>query len=444
MKYLAKSCLLFFLFLIISNINAQEKLTLNKAITIALNQNTNLVKSRNNLQTSEASVKTAYGNLLPNLSVSGGWSWQRVINKEETSQIGYLGNVESIGTSQTESRNYNLSVGGNITLFDGLSTFKTISQKENDLQSAKYDLEKLKQDIILKTVNYYVTILNYQKVLDFQEQDLKYNQDLLNKIKEMHDLKMISNADLYSQQYQTANSQLALIQAKNNFEKSKIDLLNYLSKDISQNYSFESDSSFIPETLKDLSSENVLYQTAYNNRSDYKSQKLQLENSGYQLSISRSGLYPTLSGSYGLSTSAVQLSDLFNRNVYNVGLSLNIPIFSRWNTEYSIESAKVQLMNSNEELNALERQIKSDVKSALLDLESSRLQLDVTKTAVTSSKETWSIKKEKYRLGSTTFIDQQQAYRDYIQAMNNSIAAESNYIYKQFSLMNAVGILNKY
>ncbi|RJP61966.1 MAG: TolC family protein [Ignavibacteriales bacterium] len=423
-------------------ITAQEKITLSQAITTALNQNSTLIQTSNSLKISEASVKSAYGGLLPTLNLNGGWSWQRVSNNQGNTQIDYLGNIENVGESQIDSRNYNLSLGGNFTVFDGLSSFKNISQKKTDLESAKLDLEKLKQDAILQTVNLFVLIMNYQKTLKFQEEDLKYNKDLLEKIKGMHELKMIANFDLYSQEYQTANSQLILLQAESEYEKAKLNLLTYLSKDITKEYTFELDSSYVLDVINDLDNPEILYQTALNRRADFNSQKLKLESGEYQLSIAKSGLYPNISGNYGFSTSAVKLGDIFNRKVYNFGLSLNIPIFSGWMTEYSIESALVQIKNSNEQLSALERQIKTEVKAAMLDLKSTQLQLEVTKTAVKSAKETWDIQREKYKLGTVTYIDQQLAYRDFVQATNNSITAESNYIYKQFTLLNALGLLN--
>jgi outer membrane protein len=159
------------------------------------------------------------------------------------------------------------------------------------------------------------------------------------------------------------------------------------------------------------------------------------------LTIAKSGFLPSLSGNYNFSTSATQPSNLFNRKVYSLGLSFSLPIFSRWNTEFSTQSAQVQIKNSNEDLAALERQIKSDVKNAVIDLQSAKLELEVSKAALKSAKETWSIKKDSYVLGTATFIDQQQAYRDYLQASNNTIAAESNYVFRQFGLLSALGIL---
>ncbi len=421
------------------NLHAQEKISLSTAITTALNQNTSLVKSNNNLQTSNAAVKNAIGNLLPNLNLSSGWSWQHTtVASQGVSIVGFQGDAQNAVSSET--RSYSLTANGNITLFDGLSSITSLSQKQNDLQSAKYDLEKLRQDVILQTVSLFVTIANNEKILAFQAEDQKYNQDLLNKVNEMYNLRMVANVDLYSQEYQTSNSQLNYITAKSNFDKAKITLLNYLSKDVLKEYSFEIDSTYIP-AINYANNVDSLYQVALNNRSDYLSQLRKVTSAEYQTTIAQSGLYPSLTGNYSVSTSATQPSDLFQRKVWSFGMTLSLPVFSHWSTDFAIQSASVQLKNTNEDLKALDRQIKSDVKNAVIDLQTARLQLDVTKAALKSSKETWSIKKDSYILGSATFIDQQQSYRDYIQAMNNSIAAESNFIYKQFGLLSALGLL---
>ncbi|MCX6149081.1 MAG: TolC family protein [Ignavibacteriales bacterium] len=424
-----------------NNIVAQKKLSLDEAITIALNRNTNAVKSENNLKSTEASLKTAYGDFLPTLNVNTGWGWQRVSDDGGKTQIDYFGNAQVIGPSQTDSRSFSFGMNGNVTLFDGLANILTVNQRKNNLAAARFDLDKLKQDIILQTINYYVAIVNGEKLLKFQEEDLKYNNSMLDKIKEMFDLKMITISDVYSQEVQAANSELVYLQTKNNYEKSKISLLNYLSMDVAENYSFELNGTKLLDTLdidRDLDN---LYKEAIASRNDYQSQILKLKSSQYQLSISKGDLLPQLNGNYGFSTNAIQPGDLFSRRVYSVGLSLSLPIFSHWSTDYSIQLAKVQIENSQEDLSALERQIKSEVKNSILDLQTAKKQLDVSDKAVKSAEANWIIKKEAYTLGSATYIDLQQIYRDYLQAQNNKINQEQNYLIKQFTLKNALGKL---
>jgi len=423
------------------NTNAQQIFTLQDAITAALNKNTSLIKQQNNLASQSAAVKSAYGNLLPDLSAGGSWNWSRVTDKGGETQIDYFGRETVLPSSQIDTRGYSLSAGGNVTLFDGLSNIANINQANNNYDAAKFDLKKLKQDIILQTTNFYFAIISNDSLLKYQDEDLKYNQELLKKIKEMQQLKMVTKADVYSQEAQTANSEVAYLQAKNNYEKAKISLLNYLSLDINSDYAYTLPGE-TEDTLLTDQNFNQLYQTALENRNDYQSQKLKVESSENQLTISRSGLFPTLSGNYRFSTSATSPDNLFNRKTYSVGLSLNIPIFSNWNTEYSIESSNVSLKNTNEDLQALERQIATDVKNAQLDLQTSKLQLEASKKALQSSTESWKIKKESYQVGAVTYIDLQQTYNNYLQSLYNNVQAQYNYYTKQYALLGAIGELN--
>lgn len=419
---------------------AQKKLTLNDAISIALHSNTSLVKSQNSLLTQQASVKTAYGDLIPTLGIGGSWGWSRT-NDDGGTQLDFFGREQIIPPSQIDSRSYSLSASGNVTLFNGLSNFANIKQKETNFNSALFDFDKLRQDIVLQTASLYFSIISYERLLKFQEENYTYNKNLSDKIKEMLDLKMITVSDVYSQDVQTANSELSLLQARTNFEKAKINLLKYLTLDITEEYTFEppQEINFNYYTKED---QVKLFDTALKNRKDYQSQKLKLESAEYQLTIARSGLFPTLSGNYRYSTSAIKPGDLFNRRIFSLGLSLNFPIFSNWNTDFAIQTADVQIKNVTEDLKALEKEIRAQVKNTLLDLETAKIQVEVTQKSLISARMNWNIKSENYELGSATFIEMQQSYRDYLQAQNNDIQAQFSYFTKQFELMNVLGLLN--
>lgn len=290
----------FYIILIILSITAFEKsysqknLTLDEAVTIARNQNTNVIKSTNSLTTFQSGVKSAYGNLLPNLSLGGGFGWQRITNNNGQIIVDSLGNQINSGSYQYDSRNWSVSAGGGVTLFNGLSNIAALNQSKANLESAKLTLEKLKQDVTLQTITLYMQIISYQKLLSFQEENLKYNEELLTQIKEKFDLKIVPMNDVYSQEAQTANAKVSYLQAKNNLELAKINLLNYLTIDVSQNYQFDSTATGIKDTS--LISENVqnLYEYALANRTDYQSMLYELESSQNQLTIARSGLFPIL------------------------------------------------------------------------------------------------------------------------------------------------------
>jgi outer membrane protein len=220
-------------------------------------------------------------------------------------------------------------------------------------------------------------------------------------------------------------------------------MLNFLAMDVTESYIFSFENNDLNDTSAVPKQFDNLFQTALANRQDYQSELYKVKIAENQVSYAWGNVYPRLTGNYGFSTSAPSPGNLFSQNTYSAGISLSLPIFSQFTTEYSIELADVQLKSTNEDLKALERQVKTDVKNAFLDLETARKQLDVSNTAVVSTKESWDAKKESYTLGVSTYLDQQLAYNNYLQAVYTSISKEYLYINAQYTLMSVIGQLNK-
>jgi len=422
------------------SISAQKRFSLGESLSAALNQNTLVKKSVNSLEATNEAVKAAYGALIPTLGINSGFDWSHSNYNSKAASNLYGPNTPAFSG---ENRTWSLSVGGDVTLFDGLSNYANIHSKENTYTSAKYDFEKLKQDVTLQTVTLYTAIVGNKKLLDFQAEDLKYNQGLLEKIKQMYEIKSVPITDVFSQEATTANSELAYIQADNNYRKSVVSLLNYLAMDVTGDYTFTFENDDLKDTTAVPKEFNNLFATALTNRQDYQSEKYKVKISENQVTYAWGGVYPSLSGNYGLSTNVGSPGDLFSQKTYSAGLSLSIPIFSQFNTENSIEAAEVLLKNTNEDLTALERQVRTDVMNAYLDLETARKQLDVSKTALASAKESWEAKKESYTLGVAIYLDQQLAYNNYLQAKYTSITKEYGYIISQFTVLSVIGALNK-
>ena len=116
---------------------SQEKLTLEKAIGIALHKNAQLLISTSQIEGYESSVQAAYGNFLPSLGLNAGWDWSRSDVKGVGTVVINGIPVPRVSTTST-SRNYRGSVYTDWTLFDGLANFAQLSKTENELQSAQY------------------------------------------------------------------------------------------------------------------------------------------------------------------------------------------------------------------------------------------------------------------------------------------------------------------
>ncbi len=441
-KYLLILCTLF----LTTSLYAQKKLTLDEAISIALQRNSSLIQSKNSLEYSKTQLKSAWGNLLPSLGLQGSWNWSRTQDIGGT-QIDYLGNLIEVPLTSTDTRSYSVGAGGSWVLFNGLANISGISQASDNLESAKLDLAKLKQDLVYQTTELYYAIASAKALLEVQRENVKYNRKFLETVQERNRLGAVPMADVYAQQYQLGNAELLEIQAENSYENAKGTLLNFLALDVLEEYEFEDpfDQSEIINSdayLQEFKSIAKMVEEALNNRYDYQSQKYSVESAGSGVIIARSGLFPSLNGNYSYGTSALKTDNLFDRKVWNVSLTLSLPIFSNWNTEAQIEYAAAQELNAQEQLNALERQVKIEVKQGYLDFVAGKKSLDVATKNVLAAEENRKMNYERYSLGSGTILDVLQSDRDYTDAMRTKINAQFDFYRLKDRLVNYLGKLD--
>ena len=425
----------FFFILVTAVAYPQKTLTLDEAINIALQKNSTLQKSINTLETYESGLLASYGSLLPSIAASGTWNWSRT--EGGTTLIQGI----PIEAPTRDTRNYNVGAGANLTLFDGLANYAGVSQSKNDLDAARFSLERLKQDIVFQTISLYYDVINTKELLKVKEDDVRQAQKNLETITERNKLGAVTLADVYAQQVTLGNAELEEIRTRNNLETTKADLLYYLGLDVLEEYTFPEE--FSTDEQKMMQNEvSVLVSDAMANRFDYKSALLQLESANDGITIARGGHFPSLTGSLGYGTSADRMSDLFEFNSYSAGLTLRIPIFSGWSVDDRVELATVNALNREVELNDLERDIKRNIQKTHLDLQAAEKSLNVAEKNVEAAQENLRIEEEKYSLGSSKLLDVLTATTYYTNARVNYINAQFAYIVLSEQLKYFTGVLD--
>ncbi len=424
---------------------AQKTLSLDEAINTALNKNTTLQKSENTINTYESGVKAAYGNFLPTLGAYGYWNWTK--SEEAGGSVIFQGSVFDLPASSTQSRNYTVGASSDITLFDGLSNIATLSQSQNDLEAGQFSLERLKQDIVFQTISLFYDVINAKQLLNVKEDDVKWNQKNLETITERNKLGAVTLADVYNQQVQAGNAELALIQAKNDLETARTNLLYYLGLDVLEQYEFEEPANAEAGTsgsANDTSYQDIseLVSKALSTRSDYKSAQLSLESAQNGVTIAQSGYFPRLTGSISYQLRSDAIENLNDSKNLNVSATLSIPIFSGFSTENRVEIAEVNAQNKDIELTELERNIKRNLQKNYLDLQAAEKSLSVNEKNVKAAEENRRIESEKYSLGSGTLLNVLIANSNYTIARTNYINAKFAYVVLSEQLRYYLGVLN--
>lgn len=426
--------------------SAQTKITLNDAIKLALQKNTILNQTENNLSSQESGVTAAYGNFLPSLGAFASWGWDR---NEQAGSIRYINGVPfNIPKITSETRSYITSVNSDITLFDGLSNFANLSYAKNSLSSTKFLVEFIKQQTVFNTISRYYNLVTQTELLKVREENVKKQGINFKTIEEKNRLGAATLADLYQQQVELGNAELQVINQNLEVQKAKNNLLIFLGLDVTGDYTFETELTGREESIlaadleEDYKNIQERISDAYNNRLDYKSKLYELEGSLNQITIARSGHFPRLTGSLSFSSYSNKYEDLFKSKTYSVGLNLNIPIFSGFSVSNRVQIAEVQAMNKELEVRELERKIKQEINESYLSLIAAKKSLSVSEKNVYAAEERLKIEQERYNLGSSKLLDLLIANSSYITAKTDYLNAQYSYIIISDQIKYYLGILD--
>ena len=408
---------------------AQEKLTLQQAIQTALEKNIDVIRARNTSQIQNANVTAAYGNFIPSLSANASW--------------GRNGTTAPV-TSASGSVGAGLSMG--LTIFDGFRNTSTLSSASASADAANYNYEKMKQDIVLTVQQAYLTVLRNKQLLAVSEDNLKRSKQQLSRIEESNKVGAVAKADLYRQQVQTANDELALISAQSNFDNSKADLLYLISSDVTKEYTFDDESVDLQivqlqfDSLQQEKAEyNKLIEEALQARPDYQSSIMARNIAQSNLTIARSGHYPTLGLNGGYGYGGDDFSTLTDTKSWNIGLKLSLPIFSGFQTSTQVQTSELNLELADQSLEQAKRKVAKDIKTALLSLETAHKRYEVSLKNVVSAAEDRRIAEERYNLGSNTLLDLLVATANYTQAQSDKVNASYDFVYAKQQFRIVVG-----
>ncbi|HXB90650.1 MAG TPA: TolC family protein [Puia sp.] len=184
----------------------------------------------------------------------------------------------------------------------------------------------------------------------------------------------------------------------------------------------------------------------YTDRKDYQLMEIGRTLNEFNVKRYKEGYIPTanFTANYSQNQYANEF-DLGKRNSWfpttYIGLSINIPIFDGFFKDANIKQAKLQLRQSENNIDSLKLRIDNDVRQAQLRFAAALSTLDFQKKNMDLSERVYMQTRKKYEqgLGSNTEIttalsDQKTAQANYFNALYNAIAARVDYL-------NAIGKL---
>jgi outer membrane protein len=406
-------------------------LTLDQAIHTAVKKNSVALKSENAIFQSDAALLQSYGAFFPNLTGSSSWNQTR---GTLTSTLG------AVATPSNVHNTYSLSISSSLNLFHGFNDISALRSALANKSSAEFVNVRAKQTVAFTTAQYYLTVLLDREILRIAKEAVAADRDALKLLQEQSRVGAKALADLYQEEAQLANDELTVITDDAQLKSDTNTLIKYAYLDLMKNYNFAEQPTDTLPLGHNYDNPDTLLVQAYKSRPDLRGVEQDLASTEYALTGSYSGFYPTLSASSSYSTSGYQstpgtnetVSQQFNANKQlGFGLTLSIPIFDKFNTNLSVQAAKVAAKNKYYDLYDLQQQIIVDVKQAWTNYQAALKKLRLTATGLKSATLAYETVKKKYEIGSASFVDLSAAKSTYTAAEAARIEAIYNFSFQK-------------
>lgn len=391
-------------FLISQSLIAQELLTPDKAISLALENNYGIKIIKNEVEVAKNSTSILNSGYLPSLTGNAGASFDKQ-NSE-----GQLANGETRVANGAETKRYNASINLNYTLFDGLGRLYDYRQLKAQYQLTELQARETIENTILQLFTFYYSVAELEENSNAISQTLEISKDRLIRSKYQFDYGQSTKLSVLNAQVDINNDSISLMNSKQQLKNFKRDLNLVLGNTLTENFNIDTDINFNQLLDKyQLLDKAKAYNTAL--------QQLDksIEINSLIVKSEKSGYLPTvgLTGSYGWneSTNNSPLAFTLQNTSSGVsgGLNLTWNLFDSGNTITRIKNAKINLETQNikkeEFLVTLERDFNNAWDDYQNKLNIYRLQEDNIKTSQNNFDRT----QEKFKLGQSNSIEFRQA-----------------------------------
>ncbi|GFD78348.1 transporter [Tenacibaculum sp. KUL118] len=411
---------------------SQKQWTLKECVDYALKNNITVKQNRLNVQLAEKDVEIAKGNFLPDLNASSSAGFSSGLSPDQT---GVLKNTQNFNSS------FSLSSRG--TIFNGFRNLNQKKQAQLSVKGSELDLAKIENDISLNVVNEYLNVLFAKENLEVATVQAEISKKQIERARAQFEGGVIPKGDLLNVESTAANDVQNVVLQENTLSIALL-RLSQLLQIPSKDFDIADIEVGSPSAALLYDNADVVYEKALTAWPDIERAKLDVSNADLNIKLEKGAYLPNLSYSIGTSSSYFhQFNNLFpgqsneyffkqakDRIRYNIGLSLNIPIFNRFQTKNRVTKSVINKEVSQLALENQKLQLQQEIESAFLDAKAAAKTYEAAQVSLEAQKEAFKNAQVSYDYGSMTQFDFDQVRNRLVNAEGAMIRAKYDYVFK--------------
>lgn len=400
----------FLLFLCLATfVNAQEVLTVEDAVKMALENNYQIRTASNEFEIDAVSLHPAQAGMLPQLGA-------RIT---DNNSIQYLSQTRLDGTQVEldDARNNSLSYGVVLdwTLFDGFRMFANYEQLKETKKLGEAELKQVILNEVGALMITYYDLVQQQQQLAALDSTIIISQQRVELAQNRFSIGKASKLEVLNAQVDLNTDQTLLQRQKELYANTKIQLNEQLPRDLNTDFRVVSDirvdaNLSLPELETLVANENPQLQAELINKRISELELKQIRAARYPSIVATTGY------NFGQTESSLGFITRSNSRGWNYGFGATLNIFDGFTQNRNEKIGKIALDNAEVAIEAQRQQLMSLVKSTyqtyLTNL--SLIELEGNNEAI--ARENLDITVEKYRIGIIPTIEFRTAQLNYINA----------------------------
>ncbi len=439
---------------------AQEKITLQQAVDRALANNLTVKQSQISELLATEDYTQSKNNQLPSLSAGP--------------QSGYNFGRSPVPGQYTYANKSSFYVNGSasvqVTLYQGGQLHNQVLQNKLQLDVSKRNTDKVKNDLVLNVVVDFLQILTNQDLVTAAQQQLEIATQTLKQSQISFDVGNQTLADLSQAKAQVSIANYNLTTAQNQLDLTILVLKQYMEMDPNTPIIIEKPDISKLTDIRTIYDQNDVIKTALAVNPDVKLAEARQQTYAQAIKIAKGTYYPTLvlfgnlQSSYSnaatqfvgftppvlqtigtvqgtgqlVQTSVSQsvfgpypFTNQFGNNFnQSVGVSLQIPIFNRYQARTNVRKAKLNYQNAELSSQLARNTLSKTIIQAILDLQAADKQYQSATQTFEANKDALNVTQQRYNVGLVNTLNYNTAITNYNKAQNDMIQARYTVIFR--------------
>ncbi|MFM2284219.1 MAG: hypothetical protein RL222_1723 [Bacteroidota bacterium] len=398
---------------------AQELLTPEQAVTMAVAANYDIVIARNESEIASIYNNNATAGMLPTINVTTG----DVFNLPNINQKFTTG--QEVKRNWVPVNSFNAGVNMQWTIFDGMRMFAT---KERLATLEAVSLLQLKDKIqttVAQVLSAYYEIVRQKQYIKALQESVKISEERMTLAQKKFEVGYSDKTPLLQAKVDHAQQQISIVQQQTILQNAKTALNQLLSRE--PQTEFEVIDEIVVDYTPDLQQ---MLDTVKNINFSVLSAQKNIDIARLQHKEINAKRLPSIQFTSGYNFTQNNSKaglQLFNRSYGpTFGLNAVIPVFNGGMVKKELEASAVAIANSEVQLEKLKKEVDTRVVTAYRNYEYARKVWLLYEENVLLAQENVTISLDRFRLNQSNSLEIKQAQSSYEQALYDVILARYN------------------